>query len=408
MAQATTHPDAILQATTRLTSIPQTREEGETRPPAQAACLDVADISRLNAAYDWTGPDDPDNPRNFSAAVRVFSAVTLTALAMIANVVGSIYAPAQADGAARFGASRTAAVLPLSLYNLGLAFGPLVGAPLSETHGRRAVFLIATPVFAALLLGGAFGTSLAGFAACRAARQQRARHDARLHARAILRRHARRVLRRAVARRGPRTPNRRWIAAALTAAAYVPVCFTRDNGFLFGLLYTFAVSVPWVLEHYYGWAEASLPLAYLGIMLGTLSAAVPLVLIDLGYYQPRLDAWQRAHPGQDDDDPPPPPPPENRLLSAMIGSLALPRASSPSGGRRSSGRRGPASGAMMLSRYTLSAVFLLFALRMYETLGAGWATSVLGFVTVVMAPIPWCFRIYGERLRRRSKYESST
>ena len=66
-----------------------------------------------------------------------------------------------------------------------------------------------------------------------------------------------------------------------------------------------------------------------------------------------------------------------------------------------------AAGAAMLSRYTLSAAFPLFALRMYKVLGVGWATSLLGFCTLAMAPIPWLFWRCGETLRRRTKYETS-
>lgn len=66
-----------------------------------------------------------------------------------------------------------------------------------------------------------------------------------------------------------------------------------------------------------------------------------------------------------------------------------------------------AAGAAMLSRYTLSAAFPLFSLQMYETLGVGWATSILAFFTLGMAPIPWIFWRYGERIRRATKYETS-
>lgn len=67
-----------------------------------------------------------------------------------------------------------------------------------------------------------------------------------------------------------------------------------------------------------------------------------------------------------------------------------------------------ASSAVMMTRYVLSAAFPLFALQLYKELGVGWATSLLAFVAVVMMPIPWCFWIYGEKLRKRSRYETST
>lgn len=40
----------------------------------------------------------------------------------------------------------------------------------------------------------------------------------------------------------------------------------------------------------------------------------------------------------------------------------------------------------------------------YEALGPGWATSLLGFVSLALLPIPFAFARYGERLRQHSKY----
>jgi hypothetical protein len=58
-------------------------------------------------------------------------------------------------------------------------------------------------------------------------------------------------------------------------------------------------------------------------------------------------------------------------------------------------------------RYTLGAVFPLFAVQMYTKLGVGWATSLLGFVAVLMLPIPWIFFKYGPAIRRRSRYPAA-
>ncbi|KAL5598248.1 hypothetical protein FOBRF1_012041 [Fusarium oxysporum] len=86
-------------------------------------------IRRMNAAYDWTGPDDLDNPRNFPALVRILSITVISSLAFVSSFAGAIYEPAQEAVMEGFHLSPYEAVLPLSLYNLGLAFGPLVGAP---------------------------------------------------------------------------------------------------------------------------------------------------------------------------------------------------------------------------------------------------------------------------------------
>ncbi|TQV96703.1 hypothetical protein V2A60_002916 [Cordyceps javanica] len=486
---------------------------------------DLSDVRRgvaaMNAAYDWTGPSDPDNPRNFPLAFRVCSAAALTLLAMVGTVVGAMYAPAQDAVAAAFGVPRETAVLPLSMYNLGLACGPLVGGPLSETYGRRAVVLGTAPVFMLFVLGGALVPetgSIAGLVACRF----------------LAGMFAAPLINNAPATMLDFTPTRhrgvvlgiyytvpsfgaslgplaggflvhaggwrwtQWAALVLAAACYLPVAAgTRETykkiilrrratrlglrdsasqrtspgralrhfattlvqrplhmlltepivalvslycGFLFALLYTYVVAVPWIFGRYYGFAEPLASLSFLGLIVGTLAASVPLVAIDVCYYQPRLRRWQAEHGGGDDDAALPS---EHRLVGALAGSLLLPAclfASAWTAERRAHwiapvvfqgcvmlasiliyssaslfmlDAYGPlygasASGAAMMSRYVLSAAFPLFALQMYEALGVGWATTVLGCVTLAMAPIPWCFWVFGERIRKRSRYETST
>lgn len=76
-------------------------------------------------------------------------------------------------------------------------------------------------------------------------------------------------------------------------------------------------------------------------------------------------------------------------------------------------------------RYTLGAVFPLFTVQsksafltlkviffgmvadefaVYTKLGIGWATSLLGFLSVLMLPIPWVFYKWGPAIRKRSRY----
>lgn len=84
-----------------------------------------------------------------------------------------------------------------------------------------------------------------------------------------------------------------------------------------------------------------------------------------------------------------------------------------------------------VSRYSLGATFPLFAVQsqyplpsqfsytlvykhtltwtiVYETLGIGWATSLLGFLSLVMIPIPYLFFKYGPSIRARSRYPVAT
>lgn len=59
-------------------------------------------------------------------------------------------------------------------------------------------------------------------------------------------------------------------------------------------------------------------------------------------------------------------------------------------------------------RSLFGAVFPLFARHMYHALGVSWATSVLAFVALIMAPLPWVFYRFGPRIRARSKYHLKT
>lgn len=60
--------------------------------------------------------------------------------------------------------------------------------------------------------------------------------------------------------------------------------------------------------------------------------------------------------------------------------------------------------ANTLIRSSLGGAFPLFATQMYHKLGVDWASSLLGFITVAMIPIPIIFFIYGKRIRAMSKF----
>lgn len=66
-----------------------------------------------------------------------------------------------------FGVSTTVALLPLSLYVLALGLGPVLGAPLSETYGRKMVYLISPPLAALFTIGAGFAPTFAGLAILR-------------------------------------------------------------------------------------------------------------------------------------------------------------------------------------------------------------------------------------------------
>lgn len=114
---------------------------------------------------DWE--QDSENPKNFSLQRRVASTIAVTFLALVSTLAASIYSPSHSEVSEAFGVSEEVAILPLALYNLGLAFGPLVGAPLSESSGRKVVFLTTTPIFAVFTLGASLSQSAVSLNVCR-------------------------------------------------------------------------------------------------------------------------------------------------------------------------------------------------------------------------------------------------
>lgn len=55
-------------------------------------------------------------------------------------------------------------------------------------------------------------------------------------------------------------------------------------------------------------------------------------------------------------------------------------------------------------RSLFGAAFPLFTTQMYESLGINWASTLVAFLALACAPLPFLFFRYGEKIRLRSKY----
>ncbi|KAM6528944.1 hypothetical protein FALCPG4_009896 [Fusarium falciforme] len=64
--------------------------------------------------------------------------------------------------------------------------------------------------------------------------------------------------------------------------------------------------------------------------------------------------------------------------------------------------------ANSFARCSFAAAFPLFGIQMYEKLGFQWASSLLAFLTVAMAPFPYLFFKHGKALRAKSKFAVET
>ncbi|KAF2670380.1 MFS general substrate transporter [Microthyrium microscopicum] len=63
--------------------------------------------------------------------------------------------------------------------------------------------------------------------------------------------------------------------------------------------------------------------------------------------------------------------------------------------------------ANSFARSSFAAAFPLFGVQMYNKLGYQWATSLLAFLALAMAPFPYIFYKYGKRIRGKSRFAIS-
>ncbi|KFY95121.1 hypothetical protein V500_02905 [Pseudogymnoascus sp. VKM F-4518 (FW-2643)] len=62
--------------------------------------------------------------------------------------------------------------------------------------------------------------------------------------------------------------------------------------------------------------------------------------------------------------------------------------------------------ASAVLRSLFGALFPLFGLNLYDKLGLGWGNSLLGFIALALAIVPWGFWLYGERIRTKPKWQT--
>ncbi|KAL4974504.1 major facilitator superfamily domain-containing protein [Aspergillus desertorum] len=60
--------------------------------------------------------------------------------------------------------------------------------------------------------------------------------------------------------------------------------------------------------------------------------------------------------------------------------------------------------ANSFARSSFGGIFPLFGIQMYNRLGYHWATSLLAFLTLVMAPFPYLFFRFGKSIRKKSRF----
>ncbi|TEA16153.1 MFS transporter prlG [Colletotrichum sidae] len=132
------------------------------RKPRESLPPTIHPISDLeNGIVGWDSQDDPTMPMNFEPGRKWLIVSFLAGITFMTPFASSILAPAIEYFNQDFGNDDlTLGTLPVSIYLLGYAVGPLFLAPLSEIYGRRPILSAANLFFCLWLIGCALAPSL--------------------------------------------------------------------------------------------------------------------------------------------------------------------------------------------------------------------------------------------------------
>ena len=108
-------------------------------------------------------PGDPANPRNWPEWRKWSIVGVIILIDLTVSWAASGYSPGSKQFSKDYDVSAEVATVGLSLYVLGLAFGPMTLAPLSEYFGRSPIYIISYAVFLLFLMATALVQTLGGF-----------------------------------------------------------------------------------------------------------------------------------------------------------------------------------------------------------------------------------------------------
>ncbi|OLN83345.1 Polyamine transporter 4-like protein 2 [Colletotrichum chlorophyti] len=123
--------------------------------------------ARVQPQIQWSDPRESRNPKNWSLPMKLLHTAIPCFLAFEITFATSVTVPAINLITEEFSVSRTKSVLPLTLYTMGIAVGPLFIAPFSEVFGRKWIYVASCTCLLAFLGGSAAATTFSGLLACR-------------------------------------------------------------------------------------------------------------------------------------------------------------------------------------------------------------------------------------------------
>ncbi|KAI9658975.1 MAG: hypothetical protein M1821_001935 [Bathelium mastoideum] len=110
---------------------------------------------------DWSGPDDPENPMNWSSRKKITAIGLVSLITLLSPLASTIISPATADVMKTFhSTNETLGAFVTSVYLLGYTFGPLFLAPMSEIYGRAIIYNVCNFIFLIFSIACALANNL--------------------------------------------------------------------------------------------------------------------------------------------------------------------------------------------------------------------------------------------------------
>ncbi|EEY19283.1 polyamine transporter 1 [Verticillium alfalfae VaMs.102] len=309
---------------------------------------------------EFDGPSDPLHAQNWPMKKKMITAVMLAYTTLTSAFGSSIFSAATAPISVQYNVSNEVGILGVSFYVLGFATGPTLWAPLSELKGRRLPLVL----------------SMFGFSLFSPSLQLQARISRRFS-----------ICRFFSGFFGA-------CPLAVVAAVFSDMFDNRTRGVavtVFSMaVFTGPLLAPFVggfiVESYLGWRWTQYLISIMGFFAFFLDLFFleetypPVILVSKASELRRRTRNWGIHAKQE----------EIESLNYLVDSYLMFAASAIAGNT--------------FLRSLCGAGFPLFATQMFEGMGIEWASTLLGCIAAVLAPIPLIFWLYGHKIRAKSAY----
>ena len=136
-------------------------ENSEETPLLQNGHHENNNNKPVKVEFDENG--DEFNPREWSLRDKAIQVTQIFLLALICPMSSSIFAPAIDEIAETFGSDKQMVLLGQTMFMVGLGTAPLFLAPMSETFGRRPLFVSCLAIFTVVQIPVALSQNVAMF-----------------------------------------------------------------------------------------------------------------------------------------------------------------------------------------------------------------------------------------------------